>query len=495
MIQYLRRQPFERILGVLCFFSLAGYLASAYLTTGQATPHRLGFPLDDAWIHQTYARNLVENGEWAFIPGQPSTGSTAPLWTALLAIGALLRLGPYVWTYLLGWGSLWLVAWLGGRIFAALVPERAGWAPWVMGFLALEYHLVWASGSGMETLLYAGFVLAVFSELLRPQPHWTRLGLWLGGSLWIRPDGITLLGPAMVALVVLNAGWKKRGLALQRLLISLGGLVVLYFLFNLVLSGNWLPNTYFAKQAEYAIHRQQPLIERYMYQLAQLLIGPGALLLPGMVGAIYLHSRKRNWVSLAILTWLFGFLLLYALRLPVTYQYGRYIIPAMPVYFIWSLAGAAQWLARPRKMVHRVLQSTWRYSLVLVLLGFWLLGAQVYGRDVAIIESEMVATAQWINRNTPATSVIAAHDIGALGYFTQRQILDMAGLISPQVIPFIRDEARLASFLDEHGADYLMTFPGWYPELVQRGSQVFSTQAPFSPLVDGENMAVYLWRR
>jgi len=38
-----------------------------------------GFPLDDAWIHQTYARNLVEFGQWAFIPGKLSAGSTAPV--------------------------------------------------------------------------------------------------------------------------------------------------------------------------------------------------------------------------------------------------------------------------------------------------------------------------------------------------------------------------------------------------------------------------------
>jgi hypothetical protein len=28
----------------------------------------IGFPLDDSWIHQSYARNLALPGEWSFLP-------------------------------------------------------------------------------------------------------------------------------------------------------------------------------------------------------------------------------------------------------------------------------------------------------------------------------------------------------------------------------------------------------------------------------------------
>jgi len=40
------------------------------------TISQFGFPLDDAWIHQTYARNLGLSGMMAFTPGEPSAGST-----------------------------------------------------------------------------------------------------------------------------------------------------------------------------------------------------------------------------------------------------------------------------------------------------------------------------------------------------------------------------------------------------------------------------------
>jgi hypothetical protein len=186
---------------------------------------------------------------------------------------------------------------------------------------------------------------------------------------------------------------------------------------------------------------------------------------------------------------------LYALRLPVTYQHGRYVMPAMPVYFIWGLAGVALLLERPAPaLVRRLLGRAWLISIAVVLGLFYILGANAYHNDIAVIEGEMVATARWVRSNTPPSALIAAHDIGALGYFAERRLLDLAGLVSPEVIPFIRDEARLAAYLDERQADYLITFPGWYPSLVSQAQPVYISPGMASPAQGGENMVVYLWR-
>jgi hypothetical protein len=60
------------------FLAVAGYLAWTYANG------LLGFPLDDAWIHQTYARNLAETGQLAYLPGQPCSGHTSRSIAALL---------------------------------------------------------------------------------------------------------------------------------------------------------------------------------------------------------------------------------------------------------------------------------------------------------------------------------------------------------------------------------------------------------------------------
>src|SRR5687767_9314690 len=105
------------VLAIAALVAVLFYLVTCVLNFG------LGFPLDDAWIHLTYARNLAEHGEWAFRLGEQSAGSTSPLWTALLSIGFLIGLGPHVWTYLAGWAVLVLLAAYADKLTRKLVTS------------------------------------------------------------------------------------------------------------------------------------------------------------------------------------------------------------------------------------------------------------------------------------------------------------------------------------------------------------------------------------
>ena len=218
----------------------------------------------------------------------------------------------------------------------------------------------------------------------------------------------------------------------------------------------------------------------------------GVLLLPGYIYKVWDSIRKREWALLAFVIWWFGFIIVYALRLPVAYQHGRYVIPAMPIYLITSISGVFLiWKLSGGKRISRILSTVWILSILLVNAGFYIIGARTYANDVAIIESEMVDTAHWIRKNTPADSLVAAHDIGALGFYGERVILDLAGLISPAVLPVIRDEAGLLTLIRKSDAKYLMTFPGWYPEITSRMVPLYMSNGKFSPAAGGENMAVY----
>jgi hypothetical protein len=476
------------LFGFLAVISLTAYLASSRLT------YRVGFPLDDAWIHQTYARNLALKGEWAFQPGQPSAGSTSPLWSAILAIGYWLGAGPYIWTFLLGWGILFAIVIIGRWVFQLLCPDWPGWWFWAGLLLCFEWHIVWAAGSGMETLLFAFLALLVLARILDGRGNWFATGLLIGLSAWVRPDGVTLIGPALMAMFLSRGKWSEKLIQSGKVLLGALLLFTPFLIFNRILAGAWWPNTFYAKQAEYAILRQSSILERFANQFSLPVVGVGAILLPGLLFFTWKLLRQNLWSALSAELWMLGYLFLYAWRLPVVYQHGRYVIPAMPVFFLYGLAGLAEGL-RPNSwdFWQRIIGKAWLFSAALVLVVFWLIGARTYGNDVAFIDSEMVQVAQWVAKDTPRDALIAAHDIGALGYFGQRHLLDLAGLISPEVIPFIRDEDRLRAYLDYERADYLVTFPGWYPDLVKGAQPVFVSSSAFFYVNQDEHMVVYHW--
>ena len=202
--------------------------------------------------------------------------------------------------------------------------------------------------------------------------------------------------------------------------------------------------------------------------------------------------RAREWGTLAGMVWVVGFLGLYALRLP-PYQHGRYLMPVMPILFLWGLLGALDFLREgATRSGSRLMRVAWGSSIVVLAVAFWGLGAKSYGQDVAFIESEMVAVAQWVDVNLPPDALIAAHDIGALGYFDHHALIDLAGLVSPEVIPFLRDEVELAAYLNARGAQYLIAFPGVYPSLAAQ-SQIVFVSGGEGLAQGGENLVVYLW--
>src|SRR5512147_1801176 len=191
--------------------AVAALVAVLFYLIVSALVFRIGFPLDDTWIHLTYARNLAEHGEWAFRLGERSAGSTAPLWTILLSIGFLLGLGPYVWTYLLGWVVLTLLAVCAENIARKIVVSYTSHIPWAGLFFIFAWHLTWSAVSGMETLLHGLIVLAVLGALLTGSRRYLTLGLLVGLSIWVRPDGMTLLGPILFVGLLSEKTWYLRG--------------------------------------------------------------------------------------------------------------------------------------------------------------------------------------------------------------------------------------------------------------------------------------------
>lgn len=480
----------------LLFVILALLLVLLYTQT--AGP---GFPLDDSWIHQVYARNLAQTGEWAFIPGQPSAASTSPLYTVVLAFGYLLNLPYGLWTHLVGALALAVTAMLGARLAEKLAPQTKH-AGWLTGLaLVLSWHLTWAAVSGMETVIFCMFTLALIALCWREldaEPAHSALrgvgfGVVAGLTTLTRPEGVLLVG--MAGLIVLI---MKRRLYWS-VLAAVAFLVVMtpYLLLNYSITGGLLPDTASAKVAQMMPYLAKPFFQRVIEMFIPLAAGGQILLLPGMIYYTWVQGRRlERWPYLLPVIWAVSLILLYAARLPSFAQHGRYVIPALPALIVVGTVGTL-WLLKvgAHTMPGRVLTRTLAVSAVLAFIYFGVVaGPAVHRTDVAIIEEEMVAAAMWIRDNIPQDELLAAHDIGAVGYFAMRPLVDIAGLITPEAIPIYHDKEAIYDLMAARGAKYLMALPDQVPggDLTDtRLCPVFVTGGDTSLQQGGGNMTVY----
>jgi hypothetical protein len=467
---------------------LEGLSTALYLgTAGQP-----GFPLDDAWIHQTYARNLGLHGQMAFSPDQPSTGSTSPGWTTLLAAGYLFGVSFFAWAYL--WGSIFAVA---TALAAALLSHRyfANFkaAVIVAVICILEWHLAWAALSGMEISLFTFLTLLILLILYRnPSPVW--MGLVIGISFLVRPEAILFV--LIYGLKLYVASWRHP----KQLFTAIGifGVVFLmvvgpWLIFNLRYSGRPLPSTITAKFMEYGYPPSLPnslnyLLEVFLYFLA----GPLMLLLPCVGLTVYNTFRERRLDLYYPLFWPLGLIALYAVALPRIYHHGRYLMPLIPVIVIFGVQGFFSLLEKLSDK--SILRPAIWVAVAGMLIALWINGASTFAIQIKLLTEIHLQAARWLDAHTPKDTVIGTHDIGIIGYVTQRQIVDLAGLITPEVIPIMNDQVKLARFVREKEVSYLVVFSGYHKEMLDEldAQLVFSPGAEHLKELGAEPFEVYV---
>jgi hypothetical protein len=212
------------------------------------------------------------------------------------------------------------------------------------------------------------------------------MGLLAGLSVWVRPDGLTLLGPIFFTALFYEGSTSLKGNALVKILIGFGVLLLPYLLFNLALSGNPMPNTFYAKQAEYqAYWLAKPISERILDYLYPIIAGPFIAILPGALIWMTNAARQRNWGALAGVIWLLGYTGIYFMRLPA-YQHGRYIVPVLPILYFWGLLGLIEYIHKAKAGSRTSL--VWRSLTAALCLLFSVIGARQNAYDVFWIESQ-----------------------------------------------------------------------------------------------------------
>ncbi len=453
----------------------------------------MGFPLDDSWIHLQFAKNLAAGQGLSYNPGVASTGSTAPLWTALLALGFLVPGGAILVSKLLG-VALHLVAVDASYVLARRLGLSQGLAA-LAGLLTLAtYWLVWSALSGMEIPLFLALSLWGTNLHLAERRDPSRLPAALpviALSALARPEGLLLLALAVAdRLLIIERGEDGLRLAVppwRQLAIGLGlaALALLpTLLYYQVVGGSMFPSTFAVKA--------QPQVRwpnlRFLHTLLGIYFKPHPwLTLAGATGLVRLAERAGTREDRGLLPglWLLAFPVAYStLAAPgATHlfgNFGRYFFPLFPTLVVLGCLGI--------EPVFRLFAARWRPPALRLGLAGVLLAALVaptvvalfgnvalYTRNVTNITDGDVRLGLEIATHVPPQAVVALEDIGAVKFLAPNPILDIVGLVSPAVRkavlaaqsdadPF--GQRGLEAVLAEARPDFLAMFSNYRPTLV-----------------------------
>jgi len=473
--------------GIIAILLLALLLMGYYVATIlHFTNGVLAVPLDDAWIHYQYARNLSQGDGFSYVPGVPTAGSTAPLWTMLLAGIGLFTTDFLLPSLLLSSGLFLLTIWLTYRL-ALSVTGRWGLALTAAFGVAITGRLLWASLSAMEVTLFTSLSLAaVWAYQKRGMDGLTAVLFGLASQT--RPEGHLLFGLAM-ADHLFTTYRQHRRLAWKQLVAATAVYSIIqlpYALFSLSITDHPLPNTFYAKSRGVELYSWRTLRETWLLHGRDNALS--ILLLPFGVVALW---RRNHLICL----WTVGMLLAIPFIVPFLWHHGRYTMPLLPFQMILAAAGIwwpadrfprQQYAVRVGLLLLFAAAGAWRLPYWADMLGY-------NSREIQEIDVEM---GRWLAENIPADEIVAVDDIGAITFFSPRPILDLNGLVSPEmwaVMAMPNFSEATIRLLAVNEVNYMAVFPDWHKLLLTPQTatlmQEFSTDT--HSIVGEQKAAVY----
>jgi arabinofuranosyltransferase len=412
---------------------LVGLVAPMIVVAGNAW-RVWAFTIDDAYISFRYADNLAAGNGLVYNVGERVEGYTNFLWTVLLALARVLGASPESASKVLG----------AAFACAALIPmyllERRlrpfTTAPCLSTWLlATSFLYTGYAVFGLETSFFIALTLAGTELYLReserddaPGIPWS--GFVLGLAALTRPEA-----PLWIAMLTI---WQGKRAFSRPSLLRLGAFVLPvagHLAWRRVYYGSWLPNTLTAKTGDLGNQLKSggTYLENYVNHAGPFVwLGLGALAasLLASAGDSARIGKERAGAVLGSVVIVFGFYV--ALVGGDWMPYFRFLAPAEPFAFL--LVGQSM-----RALFERRERAV---TLALGVFSLWLVYHRCQGlfeaqrniikNDKGFWDDSAGRTAAWfLQRNEPGPIAIA--DIGYVGYATNYPIVDMLGLLAPEI--------------------------------------------------------------
>ncbi|MCX8057639.1 MAG: tetratricopeptide repeat protein [Ignavibacteria bacterium] len=474
----------KEILLVSIIMIIAIAVSLYYIFEQKSNNGFFSFPLDDPWIHLQFAKNIIEYGSYSYFKDEVVTsGSTSPLYTFLAALLLIFIKNEFVLSYIIGITFFALLIFFSFK----LGKVEFGFSISAIVFallVALQPKLSLISVSGMETTMF--IALVIISIYFYRKEKFLLSGIFTAASLWTRPEALILIGVFFFDMIIQKFYFKTTfGKKLFdekkfiQFLLPLLILSLLYFLFNYYLSGTLLPNTYKAKIAYYFGQDRTNFLKKDILQYfseKEFILFP-FLIIISFIFIVYDVVKRKYNNSLFYFAFAILFLLAYYIQLPTSHRFGRYLMPVIPFYIMIVLDGIQRVLIllQERSKTDQSMILNFIYSILIILI----MGLSV--NEIPKTKDELtflgkyhnerhIKIGKWLRENTTENDVIATHDIGALAFYSNRKIVDMVGLVNPEIIEYLKDKNSTA-FLKDHfiknKVTYFATMRNWFEAVNQ----------------------------
>ncbi len=418
---------------------------------------------EDALITMRYAENLAHGRGFVYNAGERVLGVTTPLYTLILAamqkMGLdILRFGP-----LFGLICALLVVWLVFRWLDDLNRPWAGVLAAVL--LAFSPRFLFVSVAGMETSLFVLLSVTALYTFSRWRYDWTAVAL--AALLLTRPDGILLVLILAIAYLL-----EHRPLRWRPVLVF-SAVLAPWVIFATLYFGSPIPNSALAKVAAYTQGQAISLSASVQWVLTFLrgeIFGPWIGTTVGLafiVGCYQAATRERRWLPAA--AWTVAYFVVLILSRSGHF-FPWYFLAPLGAYCAVAALGVAAIARRISALGSMLGKRAWSVIAGL-LVAAALVGSVFAWRAQYDIQyrtevwwanyerSFRKVIGEWLHDNTQTGATVLLEPLGYIGYYSQRHMIDMVGLVAPQ-LSSIRRQAPLQQTLGQiirfTPADYLV---------------------------------------